>query len=143
MNKPATLISSPDPDVVEAVFAARVTALLAQQAEALPPDVLERLRFAREQALARAQAARRPDPRRAFTWRPARQRAGVRWWMRLTAVLPLVALLAGLVLIQDRYIDAQVVAAAEIDTALLADSLPPAAYQDSGFVEFLKVSSRE
>jgi hypothetical protein len=28
--------------------------------------------------------------------------------------------------------------AAEIDSALLADDLPPKAYSDAGFVEFLK-----
>jgi hypothetical protein len=32
------------------------------------------------------------------------------------------------------------VAAAEVDTALLADTLPPEAYRDPGFVEFLKTA---
>jgi hypothetical protein len=34
----------------------------------------------------------------------------------------------------------QVVAAAEIDTQLLSDQLPPAAYSDPGFAEFLRSS---
>ena len=36
---------------------------------------------------------------------------------------------------QDR---TQISVAAEVDAALLADDLPPKAYSDAGFVEFLK-----
>ena len=32
---------------------------------------------------------------------------------------------------------------AEIDTALLVDDLPPAAYSDPGFIQFLRQSGRE
>ena len=45
---------------------------------------------------------------------------------------------AGLVLIQNQLVRAQIEAAAEIDFDLLADELPPAAYSDPGFLEFLK-----
>ena len=60
------------------------------------------------------------------------------WWVKLGSALPLVALLAGLVLIQHSQDDEQVSAAAEVDAALLADDVPPKAYSDPGFVEFLK-----
>ena len=60
------------------------------------------------------------------------------WWSRLGVALPAVALLAGLLLIQQSHIDEQISAAAEIDAALLADDVPPNAYSDPGFVEFLK-----
>jgi len=53
------------------------------------------------------------------------------------SALPLVVLLAGLVLIQQHHDSEQISAAAEIDSALLADELPPAAYGDPGFSEFL------
>ena len=58
----------------------------------------------------------------------------------LGSALPLLALLAGLVTVQ--WIDRQrtVSELAEIDTALLVDDLPPAAYSDPGFVQFLKQS---
>jgi hypothetical protein len=40
-------------------------------------------------------------------------------------------------LIQQWHARAQIDAAAEIDAALLSDSLPPSAYSDPGFAEFL------
>jgi hypothetical protein len=55
-------------------------------------------------------------------------------------VLPLIVLVAGLLLIQERMAFEQVEAAAEIDAVLLADDLPPEAYTDPGFGEFLKSS---
>jgi len=52
-----------------------------------------------------------------------------------------VALVGGLIAIQDWHGSNEISAAAEIDASLLADDLPPSAYSDPGFVEFLK--SRE
>ena len=53
------------------------------------------------------------------------------------------ALLVGLVMIQRWQTTAQISVAAEVDAALLADDLPPTAYRDAGFVEFLKTPPRE
>ena len=53
-------------------------------------------------------------------------------------MLPALALVAGLVLIQRWQDNAQVSVAAEVDAALLSDDLPPNAYSDAGFAEFLK-----
>jgi len=55
-------------------------------------------------------------------------------------LVPLAVLLAGLVLIDSQYSRAQIEAAAELDAAILSDDLPPEAYRDQGFVEFLKTS---
>ncbi|HEY6510384.1 MAG TPA: DUF3619 family protein [Burkholderiaceae bacterium] len=40
--------------------------------------------------------------------------------------------------IERSYVDQQVRAAAEIDADILTDDLPPQAYSDPGFVEFLR-----
>ena len=139
-----------DREALESRFALRVAARLSEQADALPHDVSERLRFAREKALERVRAAgvavAVPLPARAVA--PVRALAGTgrggpggppsSWWLRLASALPLVALIGGLVLIQQQHLHQQIAAAAEIDTDLLTDALPPTAYGDAGFVEFLK-----
>jgi Protein of unknown function (DUF3619) len=131
----------------EARFGRRVTALLSEaQARQPQADVDERLRFAREQALERARAARRqtaPASLRVGSGGAAALAAGPAdsgnpWWLRLSSLLPLAVLLAGLLLIDDHYTRAQIEAAAEVDAALLADDLPPEAYSDPGFVEYLR-----
>ena len=62
------------------------------------------------------------------------------WWLKLASFAPLVMLLAGLSLIEDLHDRNQITAAAEIDVALLADDLPPDAYRDAGFAEYLKTA---
>ena len=127
--------------VLEARFAFRIASLLSEQSDALPHDVSQRLKFARKQALERVQAARQLAP----AGRVQRSGAGLSLlggdgpgWLRWVSVLPLVALVAGLILIQDEFSSAQIQTAADVDAALLGDDLPPSAYDDAGFVEFLK-----
>ncbi len=150
MNNPT--ISSPNPmafasqpaalDALQARFALRVAARLTERSQSLDVDVGERLRFAREKALERARASRAasaPQPVGATSAGALLLgRAGLGWWMKLASVLPALALVAGLMLIQQSQTDDQISAAAEIDAALLADDLPPVAYSDAGFAEFLK-----
>ena len=133
-------------EALEARFALRAPAHLTAQTDALPQDISERLRIAREQAVARARAARvQVAPQIAashvgatLTWpgTPSGGRSG--WWVKLAALLPFVALIVGLMLIQDWHGNNPVSAAAEIDASLLADDLPPSAYSDPGFLEFLR-----
>ena len=61
-------------------------------------------------------------------------------WAKLISMLPLLALLAGLLLMHQGQLHEQIVAAAEVDTALLSDNLPPAAFSDPGFAEYLRDS---
>lgn len=128
-------------DALQARFALRVAARLSERAETLEPDLSERLRVAREQALERARTVRRAEsvPARVGTSGGAAVLGnGPRWWMKLAAVVPVLALIAGLMLIQQAETEAQISTAAEIDAALLTDDLPPTAYSDAGFAEFLK-----
>jgi hypothetical protein len=128
-------------------FAARVAAALTEHAAALPHHTSERLRVARERALDRASGLARPKPAPrsvpALATAAASGGAGEGGWgWRLASLLPLVALVAGLVLVERFTVAEQVHAAAEIDAALLADDLPPEAYADPGFVEFLRQPPR-
>ncbi len=65
------------------------------------------------------------------------------WWFRIASVMPVVALVVGLFVIDQLHDSEQSAAAAEIDSALLADDLPPDAYADSGFVQFLKTGDAQ
>lgn len=151
----------PDLQAIEARLAARLGAGLTERAEQLPHDIGERLRAAREQALARAAEVRRTARRQPKAATDAGVVAVIRggvalmggrvggpvgdlaggpapWWQRAAAMLPLALLIAGLVLIQHQAELEQVRAAAEVDVALLTDDLPPDAYTDPGFAEFLR-----
>ena len=129
-------------DSLEGQVALRIAARLNYGTEALPHDITERLRFGRERALALALQQRRaaavvPAQTVSVSGRAAVLGGPPSLWLRLASALPLVVLVAGLVLIQHHHDFEQITAAAEIDSALLADELPPAAYGDPGFSEFL------
>ena len=140
MNNANNIVSSFDLESRQARFAMRVTARLNEQSQSVSADIGERLRFAREQALVRAVAARAAviaQPHVAVSGGAALLGGGG-WWLKAGAFLPLLALVGGLLLIQYWQTEAQISVAAEVDTALLGDSVPPTAYSDAGFVEFLK-----
>lgn len=129
-------------DAQQARFALRVASRLSEQSAALPHDLSERLRVAREQALARARQLRAAQPAMASASEVSQGSIALgqppSGWLRLASALPLMLLVLGLVLIQHLHNQADIHAAAEVDTALLADDLPPEAYRDPGFVLFLK-----
>jgi hypothetical protein len=134
-----------DEHALESRLAARLAGGLTERGQSLPHDVTERLRFSRELALTRARELRRPvTATAAVVVAQGRGAAAlghfVPWWQRAASVLPLVVLLAGLLLIDRWTVREQVLAAAEIDSQLLSDDLPPAAYSDPGFAEFLRSS---
>jgi hypothetical protein len=126
---------------LEARFGLRVGALLNEQVARTPHDVSERLRVAREQALVRARASRLVTASADTVVRNGRSATLGRmpgWLFRFASVMPLVVLVAGMVLIDEWHDRAQVEAAADVDVSLLSDELPPDAYSDAGFVEYLK-----
>lgn len=133
---------------LEARFGLRLTARLSESSDQLPHDVTERLRHARQLALAQAlrQAASSAQVNSAANGFSSAAtlsfggHKGKSWWTSLTALIPVAALLLGLGLIEHFHLQDQIAAAAEVDAALLADDLPPEAYSDPGFVEFLKTS---
>lgn len=133
-------------------FGLRIAAGLTERSAALPHDVSERLRFAREQALARAAQARaartsvstaspgvvQMGSTLALNGGPRGAGGDNSLWAKLVSALPLLALVAGLLLMQQSQVHQQIAAAAEVDTALLSDKLPPSAFSDPGFAEFLR-----
>jgi Protein of unknown function (DUF3619) len=130
-------------DALQARFALRVASRLSERADALPHDLSERLRVAREQAVQQARRLRRSEAAGAAVLQVGA--GGVAalgqppsGWLRLASLLPLLLLVAGLLAIQHLHTQAEIHAAADVDAALLADDLPPEAYGDPGFVAFLR-----
>ena len=122
-------------EALEARVALRIAGALSQRSDALPHDIAERLRVAREQAVDRARELRK------LSAAPAHQAQGggtlalsgpPSWWLRLASLAPLALLVLGLLFIQRSYVDQQIRAAAEIDAAILTDDLPPASLQRPG-----------
>lgn len=149
MNTPPTsILAQRSAEAAQARYAQRVAAALSEyQLHDSHPDIEARLRFARDRALAAARAARANAAAAPAVLGLAGGAAVLGggpevtpWWLRLGSLLPLVVLLAGLVLIDSRYTRSLIEAAVEVDAAILADSLPPEAYRDQGFVEFLKTA---
>lgn len=146
---------SPQAEAAAERFALRVTARLSSGTDELPYDITERLRASRMQALAKRKKAVAPARLAA----PAVVHAGGgsaalgrgshdgnseggSWWNALVSAVPLLALMAGLVMINIAQDESSVHDVAEVDAALLTDDLPPAAYADPGFVQFLKTSAQ-
>lgn len=129
-------------------FARRITARLSDGNAELPYDISERLRAARVQAVGkRKRPAAAAVPREV----PAQVIVGANgtavlggwgsdggnWWRALVSAVPLLALVVGLVFINFS-LDDIAEEVAEVDAALLTDDLPPSAYTDPGFLQFIK-----
>lgn len=130
-------------------IARNITARLHDGSESLPYDISERLRAARMQALAKRKIA-------AFEVRTAPVLVssngsvtlgmggeGSGWWNALVSAVPLMALVVGLVFITISQDELGANEVAEVDAALLTDDLPPSAYADPGFMQFLKTSAAD
>jgi len=129
-------------------FARQVAARLAAGTAELPYELSERLRAARVQALSRRKRA--ATLQTATTVSSSGSGATLTLggepqslWNRIASALPIIALAAGLIMVYTLENDRRASEVAEVDAALLTDDLPPAAYADPGFIQFLKQSSGE
>lgn len=175
-TRPTTQLNDAQREALQARFALRVTARLDEGSQALPHDITERLRIAREQAIEAARQAQTklgtvaigevsPVVATAVSgvspqgvavlggWNEAGQSrqssrgrrlddGPLTWGWRLATALPVLALVAGLWLVHAYHDQEKVEATADIDTAILTDDLPPDAYADPGFEEFLRGDER-
>lgn len=127
-------------------FANRIAARL--EGGGVPHDVSERLRIARQQALAArktaALAAAQPASAIVTQGRHAALAAGGElgfgWLGWLAPALALAALLAGLLALQPQQMRLPDPRVAEVDADLVADALPPKAYADPGFLQYLRLT---
>ncbi|MGZ5181691.1 MAG: DUF3619 family protein [Ramlibacter sp.] len=123
-------------------FGHRVAARLDSATLELPRDIGERLRAARMQAVAKRKVTALQPARSANVSADGQATLGgdegPSLWHGIATALPLLALVAGLVTIHVVQNERRARELADVDAALLIDDLPPAAYADPGFVQFLK-----
>lgn len=123
-------------------FGRAVTARLSESVATLPYDISERLRAARMQALGTRKAAQTVTATHVLTNSGAATLSfgeeDGHLWHRLAALIPLLFLIVGLIAMNMLNDDFNAKELADIDAAILTDDLPPAAYTDAGFVQFLK-----
>jgi len=130
----------------------RITARLSSGLDDLPYDISERLRASRMQALAKRKIIQAAPERKtaasilhngatAVMGRGSKEFNG--WWSVLVSALPVLLLAVGLVAINIALDEDGINEVAELDAALLTDDLPPEAYADPGFVQFLKTSAQD
>lgn len=123
-------------------FGLKIASYLSAGAASLPYDFSERLRAARVQAVSGRKIANiktsgsviNAGGSAALTWGGDEN---LSWWARIGSVAPLIALVIGLLAINSIQNDKRAQEVAEVDVALLTDELPPAAFADPGFVQFL------
>ena len=144
MNKPDHHRS----EALQQQYALHITQRLTASTGELPYDISERLRAARMQALAKRKVVSlQTAPAVATSGNSATLTlggdGGFSLWRQIASALPLIALVAGLVAINIIQDDDRLSELAEVDAALLTDDLPPDAYADPGFVQFLKTSHSE
>ncbi|MDT8992243.1 DUF3619 family protein [Curvibacter sp. APW13] len=124
-------------------FGKRIAAQLDHSVASVHPDIAERLRIARQLALARRRIVILQSTAAMHTQAGTGQLAwGGGWKTRLASVLSLLALLGGLLTISELGDEQRAHELADVDTELLADELPPAAYVDPGFARFLQLKER-
>lgn len=128
-------------------FARRLTARMSEGADDLPYDISERLRAARVQALAKRKIEvqmRKTAPVVLASGSSAilgQGGEGNNWWNALVSAIPLMALVVGLFAINIAQDEKGLNEVAEVDAALLTDDLPPEAYADPGFMQFLRTAA--
>jgi len=127
-------------------IARRITARLGDGEALLPYDITERLRAGRERALSvrlRAAPLQTASATQAQggTLTLGSGDEGGTWWRALISAVPVLALIVGLVVVNVQTDQTGLTEVAEVDTALLTDDLPPAAYADPGFIQYLKTSA--
>ncbi len=128
-------------------FGQRFAARLSDASDDLPHEISERLKAARMVALSKRNILKMETASGAISLgQTAALHLGgekFNWWGRMAALVPLIALVVGLMtikLLQDEFLVDEI---ASVDAELLTDELPPAAYTDPGFTQYLRTVGRE
>jgi len=123
-----------------------IASRLSEGTEDLPHDITERLRAARAQAVAKRRiVSTQVATEVAFSGGEAAlqfdsDEGG--WSNRIASLLPLLALIIGLLAIGVLQDEMRAHEVAEVDAEILTDVLPPSAYTDPGFAQYLRTNNK-
>lgn len=128
---------------LEEGFAQKIVFRLSESENLLDRDVSERLKAARAMALSKRkilsiQSTEMKNSGSSLVLGGFRKHPR---WDFFASVLPLVALIVGLLVIGPLQDQSRADEVAEVDTELLIDELPPEAYTDPGFLQYLRSNS--
>jgi hypothetical protein len=140
MNTQANYYDQPQADAFGKAIASR----LSEGSEDIPYNISERLKAARAQALSKRKVVsiQIAQVRSVSGGEMALQFGGYEdgFWSRMASLLPLLALVAGLIFIAISQDELRARELAEVDAELLTDELPPSAYVDPGFAQYLRAN---
>ena len=134
---------SPSASSAQDLLGKRIAKMLDDNTD-LSYEVTERLRAARTRALSlrriaqpQLQTAQEIQTQNGFALLKFPSQS--QWFFQtFGSLIPLLGLVAGLILINEFHNDQSALELAEIDSALLTDDLPPNAYTDPSFLDYLK-----
>ena len=134
---------SPSASSAQDLLGKRIAKMLDDNTD-LSYEVTERLRSARTRALSlrriaqpQLQTAQEIQTQNGFAL--LKFPSQIQWFFQtFGSLIPLLGLVAGLILINEFHNDQSALELAEIDSALLTDDLPPNAYTDPSFLDYLK-----
>jgi hypothetical protein len=125
-------------------FGKAIAARLSEGAEDLPHNISERLKAARAQAISKRKIA---SIQVAQVVSVSGGEAALQFdshedgfWSQIVSLLPLLALVLGLIAIAVSQDELRASELAEVDAELLTDELPPSAYVDPGFTQYLRAN---
>lgn len=125
-------------------FGLTTATLLRQGAQSLPAGIKDRLYAARLKALSVRKLGKVRVQKRALAMTTGNWSSGSgSLWDTVGWAAPLIVLVFGLIGITQWQENSRINDIAEVDAALLTDEVPPDAYADSGFMQFLKNGSDE
>jgi Protein of unknown function (DUF3619) len=121
-------------------FGYKVAGALSSANSSLPVDISERLRVARMHAVASRKKSVdvKAAPVVVSNGGSITLGFGAGLWENMASLIPVLVLLLGMFTLDNLQSNLRITELVEVDSALLTDDLPPSAYSDPGFAQFLK-----
>jgi hypothetical protein len=126
---------------LESSFARSITSYLNLANDDLSSEIKTRLEFSRKLAISQAKRTSVANINGGSSILSLMNNSG-EFWPKIFGMASIIVLFAGLIVIDEVQSDNRAIELANIDQAILTDWLPPSAYLDQGFIQYLKTSEK-